>query len=262
MTTVIEGKKHTESETKKILHPLVREWFFSKFEKFSMTQLYGVYEIWHRNNILISAPTGGTKTLTAFLSILNYLVGLAEKNKLEEKVYAVYTSPLKALSNDIHKNLVEPLNEIREIAEIVGGDKTYSHFVRRINKEFDLSDEERNSQVFVLYALDGEKKVGFCVVGFSPAKMGVWNSVFKEEGWVNKDFKMERDPYELMYMYVRPEYRGQGFGKTLFKKAMEFTKENDIKGVYAYVSDKTDTAMGFYKQMEGKIIQDFSKETS
>src|SRR3990167_4479085 len=120
MTTVTEGKRHTESETKKILHPLVKEWFFSKFEKFSMTQLYGVYEIWHRNNILISAPTGGTKTLTAFLSILNYLVGLAEKNKLEEKVYAVYTSPLKALSNDIHKNLVEPLNEIRELAEKKG----------------------------------------------------------------------------------------------------------------------------------------------
>ncbi|MEK6819589.1 MAG: ATP-dependent helicase [Nanoarchaeota archaeon] len=120
MTTVTEGKKHTESETKKILHPLVKEWFFSKFEKFSMTQLYGVYEIWHRNNILISAPTGGTKTLTAFLSILNYLVFLAEKNKLEEKVYAVYTSPLKALSNDIHKNLVEPLNEIRELAEKKG----------------------------------------------------------------------------------------------------------------------------------------------
>lgn len=120
MTTIFEGKKHTEAETKKILHPLVREWFFSKFQGFSMTQLYGVYEIWHRNNILISAPTGGTKTLTAFLSILNYLVGLAEKNKLEEKVYAIYTSPLKALSNDIHKNLVEPLNEIRELAEKKG----------------------------------------------------------------------------------------------------------------------------------------------
>ena len=120
MTTVTESKKHTESETKKILHPLVKEWFFLKFEKFSMTQLYGVYEIWNRNNILISAPTGGTKTLTAFLSILNYLVFLAEKNKLEEKVYAVYTSPLKALSNDIHKNLVEPLNEIKELAERKG----------------------------------------------------------------------------------------------------------------------------------------------
>jgi len=116
-TQVTIGEKHTRAETKKILHPLVSEWFFSKFENFSLTQEYGVLEIWKRNNILISAPTGGTKTLTAFLAILNYLVGLAEKNLLEDKVYAVYTSPLKALSNDIHKNLIEPLQEIRELAE-------------------------------------------------------------------------------------------------------------------------------------------------
>ena len=117
MTIVIEGKKHSEKDIRKILHPLVSEWFFSKFREFSLTQLYGVLEIWNRNDILISAPTGGTKTLTSFLSIINYLVDLAEKDKLEDKIYAVYTSPLKALSNDIHKNLIEPLNEIRELAE-------------------------------------------------------------------------------------------------------------------------------------------------
>ena len=51
------------------------------------------------------------------MKTLNYLVMLAEKNQLEDKVYAVYTSPLKALSNDIHKNLIEPLDEIYKIAE-------------------------------------------------------------------------------------------------------------------------------------------------
>ncbi|MDP1728831.1 MAG: ATP-dependent helicase, partial [archaeon] len=101
-------------------HPLVKEWFFGKFKEFSPTQRYGVMNVWDRKNTLISAPTGGTKTLTAFLSILNYLVGLAEKNELEDKVYAVYSSPLKALSNDIHKNLEEPLEQIREIAEKKG----------------------------------------------------------------------------------------------------------------------------------------------
>ena len=45
-------------------------------------------------------------------------------------------------------------DEIREIAEIVGGDKTYAHFVHRINKEFDASDEDRNSNVFVLFQED------------------------------------------------------------------------------------------------------------
>lgn len=117
MTKLIEGQKGDVDLIKKILHPLVKEWFFSKFKEFSLTQEYGVLNIWNRENILISAPTGGTKTLTAFLSILNYLVMLAEKNKLEDKIYAVYTSPLKALSNDIHKNLVEPLEEINALAE-------------------------------------------------------------------------------------------------------------------------------------------------
>jgi len=105
-----------EKEITDSLHPIVKEWFFSKFKEFSLTQLYGVMPIWERKNILISAPTGGTKTLTAFLSILNYLVCLADKNELENKVYAVYCSPLKALTNDIFVNLIKPLEEIEEIA--------------------------------------------------------------------------------------------------------------------------------------------------
>ncbi len=98
------------------LHPLVRDWFFGRFKDFSLTQHYSVGRIWERKHILISAPTGGTKTLSAFLSILNYLVGLAEKHELEDKIYAVYTSPLKALSNDIFVNLEQPLAEITALA--------------------------------------------------------------------------------------------------------------------------------------------------
>jgi len=110
-----KAEKRDIEELYKILHPLVKEWFQNKFGNFSQTQLYGVLPIWERKNILISAPTGGTKTLTAFLSILNYLIILAEKNELEDKIYCVYTSPLKALSNDIYKNLIEPLKEIEEL---------------------------------------------------------------------------------------------------------------------------------------------------
>ncbi|MEK6840906.1 MAG: ATP-dependent helicase [Nanoarchaeota archaeon] len=117
MTKITEAGQSTSSEIKEILHPLVSEWFFSKFQEFSPPQKYGVLSVWKRKNILISAETGGTKTLTAFLSILNHLVILAEKHELKEKVYAVYTSPLKALSNDIHKNLIEPLHEIEALAE-------------------------------------------------------------------------------------------------------------------------------------------------
>ena len=108
---------HENKEVEGVLHPLVKEWFFSRFKDFSLTQRYGVKNINDRKNILVSAPTGGTKTLTAFLGILNYLVGLALKNEVEDKIYAVYCSPLKALSNDIHVNLVGPLGEIRKLAE-------------------------------------------------------------------------------------------------------------------------------------------------
>ncbi len=101
---------------KAILHPLVNKWFSGKFSEFSLPQLYGVMEIHSRRNILISAPTGSGKTLTAFLAILNELIDSSEKKILEDKVYCIYVSPLKALGNDIQVNLLKPLQEINEIA--------------------------------------------------------------------------------------------------------------------------------------------------
>ncbi|MEM4366401.1 MAG: ATP-dependent helicase, partial [Candidatus Woesearchaeota archaeon] len=79
-------------------------------------QLFGVLPIQKRENILISAPTGGTKTLTAFLSILNELVDSSLKGILKDKVYCIYVSPLKALNKDIAVNLLAPLKEIERIA--------------------------------------------------------------------------------------------------------------------------------------------------
>ena len=109
-------KPNTVAEIKKIMHPLLKKWFFSKFKSLSLPQLYGVMEIHTRQNILVSAPTGATKTLTGFLSILNELIDSAEKGILENKIYCVYISPLKALNNDIRVNLLEPLKEIEELA--------------------------------------------------------------------------------------------------------------------------------------------------
>ena len=62
---------NTPDELLGILNSLIRQWFFSRFSEFSLPQLFGVMEIHSRSNILVSAPTGATKTLTAFLSILN-----------------------------------------------------------------------------------------------------------------------------------------------------------------------------------------------
>src|SRR3989338_6914709 len=111
---------NTDEEVRGILNPLVKEWFFGRFQDFSKTQLYAVKNIYDRKNILVSAPTGGTKTLSAFLGIINYLVDLALRKEVEEKMYAVYCSPLKALSNDIFVNLIEPLQQIKELAEKKG----------------------------------------------------------------------------------------------------------------------------------------------
>ena len=113
----IAQEPYTPVQLKAILHPLLTQWFFSKFREFSLPQLYGVMEIHNRKNILISAPTGATKTLTGFLAILNELVDSAQKKILEDKVYAVYVSPLKALNYDIAVNLLKPLEEIEKIAD-------------------------------------------------------------------------------------------------------------------------------------------------
>jgi len=107
---------YTTVQLKSILHPIINQWFFGKFKDFSQPQLYGVMEIHQRKNILISAPTGSGKTLTSFLAILNELVDSALKGILEDKVYCVYVSPLKALNYDIQHNLICPLEEIQEIA--------------------------------------------------------------------------------------------------------------------------------------------------
>ena len=109
-------KPNTKEEVDKILNPVVKKWFYSRFKEYSLPQLFGVSEINSRNNVLISAPTGATKTLTAFLSIINNLVDLANKGLLEDITYCVYVSPLKALNEDIRVNLLKPLEEINAIA--------------------------------------------------------------------------------------------------------------------------------------------------
>src|SRR3989338_539997 len=109
-------KPYKPEQIRHIINPVVDKWFFTRFKEFSLPQLFGVMEIHSRNNLLVSAPTGATKTLTGFLSILNELVNAAESGNLQDKVYCVYISPLKALNEDIKVNLVEPLKELEKIA--------------------------------------------------------------------------------------------------------------------------------------------------
>ncbi len=100
-----------------LMEPLISEWFGSKFKDLTEPQSYAIPIIHRREHVLVSSPTGSGKTLTAFLSIINELFKSAKAGKLEEKIYAVYVSPLKALANDINRNLEEPLREIYELAQ-------------------------------------------------------------------------------------------------------------------------------------------------
>src|SRR3990167_3840383 len=145
-------------------------------------------------------------------------------------------------------------DDIRNIAEIVGGDNVYRHFVKRINKEFQIADEERNTHVYVFYQKNkAGKEVGFAVVGHSAAKMKVWEETFREEGWVDKRFKMATPCYELMYMYVRLEERQKGLGSRLFGQVVDFTRGEKIKAIYAYVGEKLPLALNFYREKGARI---------
>jgi ATP-dependent helicase Lhr and Lhr-like helicase len=111
-----QEKVYEDKEIYRILHPWVREWFQENFETFSEAQRQAIMDIHQGKNVLVSSPTGSGKTLTAFLSIISELTRLSDQGILEDRVYCLYISPLKALDNDIEKNLEAPLNEIGEIS--------------------------------------------------------------------------------------------------------------------------------------------------
>ena len=98
-------------------HPLVREWFVQKFGTPTEPQEQGWPQILARRNTLICAPTGSGKTLAAFLACIDALVRKAMAGDLQDQTEVVYVSPLKALSNDIQKNLDAPLGEILQLAQ-------------------------------------------------------------------------------------------------------------------------------------------------
>jgi ATP-dependent Lhr-like helicase len=114
---VREKDKKDDRKVLKLLRPYFAEWFKRKFKKLTLPQKYSIPLIKKGNNVLITAPTGSGKTLAAFAAILDHLFSLAEKNKLEDKVYCIYVSPLRALDNDVKRNLEVPLREIIEIAK-------------------------------------------------------------------------------------------------------------------------------------------------
>src|SRR6059036_678850 len=95
-------------------HPVVAHWFEEKFGSPTEPQERGWPAIQSGGHTLIAAPTGSGKTLAAFLASLDQLFRDGLAGNLKDETRVVYVSPLKALSNDIHKNLEEPLAGIRK----------------------------------------------------------------------------------------------------------------------------------------------------
>jgi ATP-dependent helicase Lhr and Lhr-like helicase len=101
-------------------HPLVQEWFVEKFGTPTEPQEQGWPHILAGRTTLISAPTGSGKTLAAFLTCIDALVRKALSGGLSDRTEILYVSPLKALGNDIQKNLEGPLAEIAALAGAKG----------------------------------------------------------------------------------------------------------------------------------------------
>ena len=89
-------------------HPAVAAWFASRFGTPTAAQQQAWPSIHDGQDVLIAAPTGSGKTLAAFLAAIDSLVRQGLAGDLRDETQIVYVSPLKALSNDIHRNLIEP----------------------------------------------------------------------------------------------------------------------------------------------------------
>src|SRR6266540_619230 len=125
------------------MEPLIRDWFRSKFKGLTEPQAYAVPLIHGGKNVLVSSPTGSGKTLTAFLSIINELYAKQLRGELEDRIYCLYVSPLKALANDINRNLEEPL---RELTALAAKDGKPEPAIRVGVRSGDTSAQERQKQ--------------------------------------------------------------------------------------------------------------------
>ncbi len=103
-----------------LFHPATRAWFASAFANPTGAQLEAWPAIKAGRNVLVAAPTGSGKTLAAFLAAIDALLREGVEHGLRDETHVVYVSPLKALSNDIQRNLEAPLAGIRAELERMG----------------------------------------------------------------------------------------------------------------------------------------------
>ncbi len=122
MSVEIVTREPSDEEVYALLKPYVAEWFRRRYGSFTPPQRMAIPEIKAGRNVLISSPTGTGKTLAVFLALLDTLYDYGERGELSDTVYVVYVSPLRALNNDMRRNLLEPINGIRSVAKEMGYD--------------------------------------------------------------------------------------------------------------------------------------------
>lgn len=151
--------------------------------------------------------------------------------------------------------------DFEEVVKIIGDDNKYRHFIKRIKKDFDDSKHKGIPVAMHAYFVkEGEESIGFCILSLSPLKMRQWEKTFIEEGWEREDFHIDISSFELMYLYIKPEFRRKRKATQLFDKVIKRSKALGIKSIYAYVSDTDNAALEFYRKSGVKIIHDFSDE--
>lgn len=143
-------KPFGEEESLGVLNPYVKEWFKSSFGELTPPQRYAFKLISERKNVLIAAPTGSGKTMSGFTSIISRLFDYSLGGKLEDRIYCLYISPLRALNNDIHRNLTRPLDEIYAMVRKKLGTEIIKQNIRQPTigvRTGDTSQAERRKQL-------------------------------------------------------------------------------------------------------------------
>ncbi len=140
----------SDDESLSVLNEHVRKWFLDNFKELTPPQKYAFKLISDRKNILVTAPTGSGKTMSGFLTIISKLFDLSMEGKLEDRIYCIYISPLRALNNDIYKNLTVPLERIYQQIVKAKGVDIIKNNIRKVTiavRTGDTSQKERREQL-------------------------------------------------------------------------------------------------------------------
>ncbi|MFB6101390.1 MAG: ATP-dependent helicase [Haloplanus sp.] len=143
----IDADAATDTDVLGLLDPALRRWWVDQFGAyvpenggfFTPPQREAIPLIHEGENALVCAPTGSGKTLSAFCSIINELFRRERDGGLDNAVYCLYVSPLKALANDVHRNLSDPLEGVRDRLAARGE----STDVRQATRHGDTGDAAR-----------------------------------------------------------------------------------------------------------------------